>query len=289
MPPANKPPDGLPPEQLTAYERWELPAMDETQKQPRDYAIPQSATPPRPKAEVQKQVKPPTAAELESIRDAAYKEGLDQGRHDGLKSGRDEGMALGLEEGRKKGLVEGQKKGQEQAVKTHSDKITRHLQHLESMVNAMVRPLEEQRQAMEDALLQLVLAVARAVVCRELSVPSEQILAVIRGAVSALPEAESAIRISVHPDDLAFIQGQPGSVEKNWKLLPDPKLTVGSCRVETNHTLIDFTREKRFQQIVDQLLAHQSDPEAAAVNQQARESAANKKPADEVQPDAQPS
>lgn len=35
---------------------------------------------------------------------------------------------------------------------------------------------------------------------------------------------------------------------------------VGGCRVETRHTLLDFTVEKRFQQVVQQMLARQSNP-----------------------------
>ena len=265
-----KPPDPPQSESLTAYERWELPVMAEAQRQRRMAVALAAGAPPATPAkrpEGARAPRPPTAAELESIREAAYREGLEQGQQEGFAQGRGEGLIQGQEEGRKKGLAEGQKKGQELALKTHGDKIVRQLQQLDSILQALSRPLEQQRDAMEQALLHLVVAVARAVTFKELSRPSAHILEVIRAAIQALPDTASAIRVFVHPEDLNFIRGQVGAVDKSWTLVADAQLAVGGCRVENSQSVIDFTCDKRFQTVVDQLLARQRDPAPAVVDQ----------------------
>ncbi|MBK8970158.1 MAG: flagellar assembly protein FliH [Hahellaceae bacterium] len=271
MPPDHKSPPETPPETLTAYERWELPVMGDSGSASRtaEGAAKPSAAKAAPGP--QKPVKPPTAAELEAIREAAYKEGLDQGRHDGLKLGRESGLAKGLEEGRKQGMAEGQKKGQELAFKTHGDKITRQLQHLEQTIQALAKPLEQDRQAIEEALLRLVQSVAKAVTYRELTLPSETILAVIQGALALLPENEGLLKITLHPDDLEFIRSHSGGVDKSWHLLADAQIAAGGCKVESRHSVIDFTREKRFQQVIDQLLARKVDEAAAEAHRREAE------------------
>lgn len=272
MPPDHKSPSDVPPEKLTAYERWELPVMGDANAPRRTPAAkPSAAKSPQGPA---KPVKPPTAAELEAIREAAYKEGLDQGRHDGLKLGREAGLAQGLEEGRKQGMAEGQKKGQDLAFKTHGDKISRQLQHLEQVLQALAKPLEQDRQAIEEALLRLVVAVAKTVTYRSLDLPSDTILSVIQGALAALPENDGALKITLHPEDLEFIRSRPGAVEPAWQLIADPQIKVGGCKVESRHSLIDFTREKRFQQVVDQLLSRKVDAAAAEANRPEGEASA---------------
>src|SRR5690554_3021090 len=107
--------DRIPAEELTAYERWELPVMDE--------ADDEAELPPQaPANEVEEvEVQPLTAQDLEEIRQAAWSEGHEEGfqagqqegREQGLQTGHEEGYQQGLEQGLAQGLEEGRRQGEE--------------------------------------------------------------------------------------------------------------------------------------------------------------------------------
>ena len=71
---------------MTAYERWELPSLDDIDE-----------------AANEVEIEPVTTEEVESIRQEAYSEGLEQGN----KKGYDEGFTSGQKTGHKEGLKAG--------------------------------------------------------------------------------------------------------------------------------------------------------------------------------------
>ena len=75
--------DNTPPEQLSAWERWQLPNMEAGQAR-RENALnyPDRRPPPDATAQAapEPELRPLTADDLEAIRQAAYAEGLEQGR-----------------------------------------------------------------------------------------------------------------------------------------------------------------------------------------------------------------
>ncbi|WP_246841029.1 flagellar assembly protein FliH [Hahella sp. CCB-MM4] len=232
----------IPPEQLTAYERWELPVIGE------EYARKNSAKSP----------KPPTAAELEGIREAAYEEGLEQGKAEGLKKGHDEGYRKGLEEGRQEGLKEGTAKGEAAALKAKSAAIQSQMTQFGQLMNALQQPIQEYQEEVEEAMLNLVLAISRSVIFRELAMGPTQIVAVVREALAALPNTEEQITVYVAPSDVDYLE-EHLPADHTYRYTRDSKIMAGGCRVETRHTLLDYTVEKRFQAAIQQMLSRHSD------------------------------
>ncbi len=245
-----KNPERIPVEQLTAYERWELPLLDEAGNE----------TPARRKeAEVtEPAVKPLTAAELEDIRQAAFSEGLEDGRKQGFEAGHAEGLqkghAQGHESGYAEGKAQGQQEGREQAQQARQQEIDTQIKRLESLMEALLEPIRLHEDEIEEALLNLVLAISRAVTQRELQIDSRQIAGVVRDALAVLPSTRENVRLSIHPSDEPWIKPvldqlqAPAAVKLSESILP------GGCKVETQHSLIDFTVEKRFQKVVQQML-----------------------------------
>ncbi|MBU6949880.1 flagellar assembly protein FliH [Hahella sp. HN01] len=231
-------PETIPKEKLTAYERWELPVMGEQQETPK--------------------IKPPTAAELENIRQSAYQEGLEQGKEEGFQKGFEQGHAEGKRKGEQQGLEQGRKTGESEAVKSKSAAIDQALSHFEELATELEAPIRKHQDEVEEALLNLVLAISRAVVFRELKVDRSQILRVLQEALAALPNTEELVTIYLHPQDLAFAK-EHLPPERGTRYQADPALMEGGCRVETRHTLLDFTVEKRFQTTVQQMLSRHSD------------------------------
>jgi flagellar assembly protein FliH len=105
-------------------------------------------------------------------------------------------------------------------------------------------------------MVRLVLTLARQVIRRELHTQPGEILAVIREAVGLLPMAARDVRVHVHPDDHRFLNellGEDDS-ERAWRLVDDPALSRGGCRVEAERSQVDATLERRLAQLASQLL-----------------------------------
>lgn len=234
----------IPKEQLTAYERWELPLLDE-----RGNEIAR---------EEERDVKPLTAADLGEIRTAAREDGYNEGREAGYQAGLAEGRAEGHEEGKQAGLAEGREQGEKQGYDDTRKEIDAKLDRLEHLMGELLLPIRRHEDEVETALVNLTTVLARAVVFRELSLDSSQIKSVVRRALAALPSTADNLRIHIHPDDETFVREVTERLESSTSIIADDAILPGGCKVETRHSLVDFTVEKRFQRAVQTMLAEQS-------------------------------
>jgi len=179
------------------------------------------------------QVHLPSAEELEQIRKSveleAYREGFEKGEAHGRES------------------------GYNRAYEETKSTIESRLQHLLDISQALQNPIDDQDQAIEEILLKSVVTIAKAVIGRELRNQPEQISAVVKQAVSALPHGDKTTKIFIHPNDFSFIEQHVGE-HPQWQLLADEQITPGGCRVETSDSMVDATVESRIQAAVDQFL-----------------------------------
>lgn len=189
--------------------------------------------------------------------DAGYQEGLTHGRIEGVAQGKKEGFAQGQEEGLAKGMQDGLQRAQQEVdVKVAAmDELMTHLTH----------SMNAQDYMLEQALLNVVAAVSRTVVGRELTIDSSHILNVVRQALGALPPSRDNVRIFVNPADVAVLKEAKERAGENWRALPDETISKGGCRVETDQSLVEFTVERRFEAMIEQLLDKQlqGEPEQA--------------------------
>jgi len=172
----------------------------------------------------------PTVAELEAIERAA----------------REEGHAAGLAEGRAAARRE----------------LERSLARFESLLEAAARPLQALDEATERELARLAVTVARRVVAHELRSDPALVREAVRQAVTALPAATRALRVHLHPDDLALLR-ELDVAEAHWELLPDPALTRGGCRLESESSRLDAQLETRLAAIADAVLGDDADDDDA--------------------------
>src|SRR5690606_16649901 len=171
--------DRIPAEQLTAYERWERTVMDMAGNEPAEIT--------EEVVEEEIEIKPLTAEELEEIRQAAYLEGQQEGFQLGREEGFREGREAGYAEGRETGYADGRATGEEQGATSKRAEIDAALKRLEGVTAELMEPIRRQQDEAEQALLNLVLAVSRSVIRREVSLDSQQIRQVVREALEALP------------------------------------------------------------------------------------------------------
>lgn len=184
-----------------------------------------------------------TASELETITREAYADG----RREGLASGHAEGHREGFAQGREEGLA---------AARAQ---IEDELGRAASLLQQLLQPLEQQRAELEESLTQLSLELAHAVIGRDPVTEPQQVLAAVTQAVAALPAGAEGIEVYLHPDDAALLE-QANLVRQEWRLLQDPHLRPGDCRLRTRHSVVDFTRETRFRQLLAALLEERSQP-----------------------------
>ncbi len=174
----------------------------------------------------------PTLTELEDIERAAW----------------DEAYAKGLEAGRVAG---------EQEVRKRFEQVS----NIESILNALAKPLQQLDKDVETQLMSLAFAIAKHVVRRELRIDPAQVIAVVRDTVSLLPLAQRNVRVHLHPDDARLLRERLAEpqVERAWTIIEDPVMARGGCRVSTDNSQIDVRLETRLAAVFAHLMGDDRD------------------------------
>ncbi|WP_372972594.1 flagellar assembly protein FliH [Marinobacter sp.] len=244
----------VPPEELSAWERWELPLLDEHGNEvPREEEV---------------DVKPLTAADIEAIRNSAWEEGREEGRATGYEEGFRKGAEEGREQGYREGRDTGEREGREKAEQNARSAIDEKLARLENVMAELVAPIERHQDELESALVNLATVLARAVIHRELSLDSSQVGQVVTDAVNSLPSTRENVRVRVHPSDVDWVKAVAGRLDAEVAVIGDETILAGGCKVETRHSLVDYTVEKRFQKAVQAMLEKQIGNASAGESEQ---------------------
>ncbi len=167
---------------------------------------------------------PMTARQLEEMHEQARREGFEQGLQEGREAGQNE--------------------------------FRQRLRFLEQAIDKLDAPFQELDAAVEQQLAQLAMLVARQLVRRELKTDPSQVIGVVREALSALPLAARDVRLVLHPDDAELvrealaIQGD----KQTLRLVEDPLLERGGCRILSETSQIDATVEARLNAVIANVL-----------------------------------
>ena len=244
----------IPREELTAYERWELPLLDEQGNE----------------VAVEEEVRPLTAADIEAIREAAKQDGFSEGRESGYREGHEEGRKQGHDEGYQAGLEEGREAGRQQGLDDTRSEVDSKLDRLEHLLGELLLPVQRHQDELETALVNLTTVLARAVIFRELSLDSSHIGQLVSRAMDSLPSTADNVRIRINPADAESVREVAGRFEAESSVVEDASVLQGGCRLETRHSLVDYTVEKRFQKAVqrmlDQPLGNEQQGESAGLD-----------------------
>jgi len=165
-----------------------------------------------------------TSGQMETIRKQAYQEGFQQGQRDG--------MAAGVEEHKKKA------------------------QSLDGIIKTLNVPLADLDEAVIDELVKLTTTIARHLIRRELKADPGEVVGVVREAISSLPIATRNISLYLHPEDVTLVREalSLSGDGQSYKIIDDPALTRGGCRVITDTSQVDASIEKRLATLVTELM-----------------------------------
>ncbi|TGG95977.1 hypothetical protein E4656_06155 [Natronospirillum operosum] len=201
---------------------------------------------------------PPSAAELQAIREAAREEGLEEGRQAGYQAGFEEGRTAGYQEGHAEGLDAGEAAGREQAEIDARAALDAHLQALSQRFGQAIQALNEHEQALEQELApvarDLILKLTQGLVVQSLQQNSEQIEDIVHQAVQLMPAAHERMRIFLHPEDCSMLKGLQLHWLEQVDLQPDDSLSPGGCLIKTHHSLLDYSLDQRYQRQIMALL-----------------------------------
>ncbi|MDX3904141.1 MAG: flagellar assembly protein FliH [Pigmentiphaga sp.] len=97
-------------------------------------------------------------------------------------------------------------------------------------------------------LLELAIAISRQVVRRELALDSNVVLAVVRDAFNQLSGGETGRQLLLHPSDVQLVRAHLGEELElgQWKIVEDPGIEPGGCRIATHQSNIDATVATRW-------------------------------------------
>jgi len=147
-----------------------------------------------------------------------------------------------------KGYMEGLAQGQKE--------IGVQLDYLHSIMATLAMPLPDFDDQLVDEMVQLSMSVVKQMVRRELKISPDEVVAVIKEAISLLPSSSTDITLELHPEDAELVQANLASPDthSSWKINIDPLLTRGGCRVLTKSSRIDATVEARLNAVISEVM-----------------------------------
>lgn len=158
------------------------------------------------------------------------------------------------------GYNAGYELGEKKAYEEKKQELTDNNNALSSIIELLTEPLKEIDDEIVKQLADLSMVVAKQVVRRELHTEQGEIVGIVREAMTALPASTRKIILNIHPDDSdlirnAFSLGQDDdSDELRWKLVEDPMISRGGCKITSENSRIDATVESRLNRVISTLL-----------------------------------
>jgi flagellar assembly protein FliH len=151
------------------------------------------------------------------------------------------------------GFAQGEKAGMELGEKRFDSVVKSFNEVLES-----VRRLKEEvYQNSEQEMLELILAIARRVIQKEISTDRKITLSIIQSALKYVTDQEE-IRVRLNPSDLEFASQYKREMMDGMKKVVfenDEDVSRGHTVIESNHGIIDCGIEKHLQEVEEALRA----------------------------------
>lgn len=230
----------LPSEAATAFENWTLPdvagehVMAFARKESGEVEV----------VEDEQVAEKLTLVELEEIRESARREGFDEGYKDGLEKGLGDGHAKGVADGRKEGHGAGFSSGQGEVQQLQAQ--------LASLISQQHQPLGEQALNLETQLLDMVVALSRAVVGATAEIDQSVIRCAIQEVLDKIPRPHDNLRIMVNPAEVDVVAEMARVSHESWQIVGDESIPAGGCLLHGVDSFADNTLAHRFSQVVEQ-------------------------------------
>jgi len=243
--------------------------------------------------ESQEELNLPTAEELENIRREAYNDGLEQGlvegrqqgRNEGYDAGHDEGYKNGFGEGKAAGNKEGLQAGKKQGLLEGQTDIDAIVADLTRVMRQLQATLNERDEMLPEVLAAMVAGMCEHVLQSELQYGARNIYQYVKHALDELPTGEKNIHVFIAAKDAEHLQSRLEASGEEIHYSIDETLTAGECRVESEHSLIEYSTGEHLNQLLERvlpMLMHQAatfPDEAEQIQEPAKKKATPQQPA----------
>ena len=206
--------------------------------------------------EEEEEVHPPTAQEIEEIRQAAHDEGFNQGKTLGFEEGKAQGLEKGLEEGKALGYEEGLAQGLDEG----KEEIANQVEIWQKLIGNIHDPLSQANDETRDQLVKLAVTLAKAVIKTEVTTNQQVILQALSEGMKALPVNQKSYQIHMNPDDIALVKQHFSDADieqKGWQFIDTPTMERGGCDIVTEQNAVDVSIERRCREVIDRFLVNQ--------------------------------
>ncbi len=122
------------------------------------------------------------------------------------------------------------------------------LDQLRGTLDALARPMAAMDAELERVLVALTLEAARRIAQQELNLEPAKVAAVVRDAVAGLGSGARSVAVFVNPNDyaaLAEVLEEQVSSPEGWRLVADPEVLPGGCRVESEQASVVASLDAR--------------------------------------------
>lgn len=205
-------------EQLTAYQRWELPSFNSAPPAAQSAALAQSS-----------------AAELQQIKQLAQQQGYEAGQHYGHEAGYATGYEAGYATGAQLAQLE--------------------VTSLHELIHTLEDGLTQLDQDVAQTLVDMSISIARKMIAQTMEVKPELILELVREAIAQLPQFNQNPHLILNPADAELVNKFMSDElsHTGWKVFSDVQVQRGGCMVKTAHSLIDATLEARWERVLQSI------------------------------------
>jgi flagellar assembly protein FliH len=154
-----------------------------------------------------------------------------------------EGYAAGFEEGRVAGVEQGR-------AEAETERLA-----LKEIAETFGTEIAQANELIASDMLDLSLDLAKAMLKTALNVRPELIVPLVREAIHYLPTLQQPALLHLNPDDALLIAHHMGDEisTAGWRVIDDPHMDRGGCRIETASNQIDATMQTRWQRIASAL------------------------------------
>lgn len=166
---------------------------------------------------------------------------------DTLAAIREQARLAGLEEGHAAGYADGLALGRADAAVE--------LEHLQSLAVTFGTALSEADEAIANDVLDLALHLAKGMLKNALEVRPELLIPVVREAIEYLPVLQQPALLLLNPADAEVVRAAIGEqLDKGgWRLVEDPHIGRGGCKIDTASNQIDAQAAARWQRLAHAL------------------------------------
>jgi len=158
-----------------------------------------------------------------------------------------------------------QKNGYEDGLRQAQETLTEYKKTLETIFSSFDNALKSIDQDVIEAITQLSLSISKQIIRRELQINSEQVVSMIKEAITLLPLDKSRLILHLNPNDVSIVKKvfNQDDVVNSYALVEDPSIQRGGCKLATDDSIIDVSIDSQVAQIAAKLLGSQRNTDRA--------------------------